>query len=191
MKELRLFVAVNFSEESKDQIGALIDELRLLPADAKWVTRKNLHLTLQFLGNTRSERVPSLVAALEAAGRGIGAFDLRFAEFGVFPNANRPRVLWLGLTGDVAVLSKLQGQVQDNLAQIGIEAEKRRFLPHLTLARLRTTEGLQPVLARAKTLMPKDKTIATELIDSFELVSSVLTPKGPIYTEMAKIKLST
>jgi 2'-5' RNA ligase len=184
-----LFVAVNFSDQNKDEIGEIIDELRGLSADAKWVTRKNLHLTLQFLGNTPEAQVPELITALEAAGQGIAPFAIDFAGFGVFPNPNRPRVLWLGLTGQVAVLAKLQSQVQTQLALIGLESEKRRFLPHLTLARIRTNSNLQLTLSRAAVLMPPNLVIASEQIKAFTLVASELTPRGPIYTTIARIIL--
>ena len=189
LKKFRLFVAVNFSDKTKNTIEALIKELKIIPADAKWVSRKNLHITLKFLGDTPDEQIPAVITTLEQAAVGLAPLELKLGGFGVFPGQNRPRVFWLGSAGETAMLAKLQAQVESGLEQLGFKQERGRFTPHLTLARLRSPVNINEVLEKADRLYAKDSIVAKETISSFELMSSVLSPKGPSYSVMASFRL--
>jgi 2'-5' RNA ligase len=99
---------------------------------AKWEADEKLHLTLQFLGEETEERA---ARALELARTVHHApFSLTVGGFGVFPNASRPHVLWLGVQGDVAPLANALGAA---LATEGFLIETRAYHPHVTIARLR------------------------------------------------------
>ncbi|MCL6582094.1 MAG: RNA 2',3'-cyclic phosphodiesterase [bacterium] len=152
MRQMRLFIAINFPDKVKQVLGSLIKELRELPSDTKWVEEENLHLTVQFLGNVLEGQVPDVVAALKRSAAGVSPFRLDLGGVGVFPSIERPRVFWAGVSGETAVLSRLHRQVRREMEQIGFEPEKRRFSPHLTLARLRSHLGFPAVMERAEDL---------------------------------------
>lgn len=190
MRQMRLFIAVNFPETTKKSLGSVINELRRLPADAKWVEEENLHLTLQFLGNVPEEQVPSIVSALQRASAGVGPFQLSLGGTGVFPSAERPRVLWVGAGGATTSLARLQRQVQDELAALGFEPEKRRFSPHLTLARLRSPQGFGALLERARQLCGRPGQFGPAKIDSVDLMLSELGSRGAKYFILAGISLT-
>jgi 2'-5' RNA ligase len=103
----------------------------------RWSEPSGAHLTLQFLGATPRPRVPGLAAALAGVAAGARPFRLQTAGLGMFPNPRRPRVLWLGLTGEVEHLRALQAAVVAATGPLGFPAEARPFAPHLTLGRLR------------------------------------------------------
>ena len=96
-----------------------------------------VHLTLKFLGNVDSSRVPALTDALDAVGEGAVPFALHLRDVGVFPDRRSPRVLWAGVSGDTEALAALARRVDDACANVGFPREQRPFSPHLTLARLR------------------------------------------------------
>ncbi|MDF9409260.1 RNA 2',3'-cyclic phosphodiesterase [Pelotomaculum isophthalicicum JI] len=184
---MRLFVAVNFSDEARKKIGSLIRELRELPSDVKWVDDANLHLTIQFLGNVPEDQVPDIVNVLKHSVAGIYHFKLDLGGVGAFPSTQRPRTFWMGVSGDTAVLFRLQRQIQEGLSKIGFKPEKRRFSPHLTLGRVRSAIGFTDVLKKAETLA-REK-VSTEKIGSIDLMLSELSPKGPNYFILSKIQL--
>lgn len=189
LRQMRLFVAVNFSDATRKKIASLAGELQKLPSDVKWVKEANFHLTVQFLGNVEEERVPGIVNALQKAVIGINSFTLALGGTGVFPSVERPRILWLGISGEVAVLSRLQRQVQEGFRQIGFPPEKRRFSPHLTLARIRSPYGFSELLKQAQILVEKNK-FSSVHINSIELMLSDLKPNGPVYSVLSRIPLT-
>jgi len=184
---MRLFVAVNFSDRARKKIGSLLKELRELPSDVKWVDYANLHLTIQFLGNVPEDQVPAIVNALKHSVAGIYPLRLDLGGVGAFPSITRPRVFWLGVSGNTAVLFRLQRQIQEGLSQLGFKPEKHRFSPHLTLARVRSVVGFPDVLKKAEVLAGKK--IISENICSIELMLSELSPKGPSYFVLSSIQL--
>lgn len=187
MRQLRLFIAVNLPEGVKSALGSVIGELRKLPSDAKWVESKNLHLTVQFLGNVAEDRVPDVVAALKRSADGIVPFRLDFAGVGAFPSKYRPRVLWVGVSGETGALSHLHSRVQQEMGGLGFKPEKRRFSPHLTLARVRSPMGFPAVMEKAEELARVNGIFGTAKISSVELMLSELSPKGPRYFVMAGV----
>lgn len=183
-------MAVSFSDETRRKIDSLIGELRRLPCNMKWVDEINLHLTVQFLGNVPEGQVAVVADILQRAVAGIAPFRLDLGGCGVFPKPERPQVFWLGISGDVAALSCLHGRVQKELNQLGFKTEKRRFSPHLTLARVRSVAGFAELLKKAECLLVgKQEIVASEVIGSIELMLSELSPRGPQYTVLSKARL--
>ena len=190
VRQMRLFVAINFPDQIKQVLSSLVKELRRLPADARWVKERNFHLTVQFLGNVPEGQVPDIVASLDRSAAGVPPFRLDLGGVGVFPSIERPRVFWSGVMGETAALSRLYRRVWEEMAELGFVPEKRRFSPHLTLARLRSPKGFADVMERAEGLARQHGKFGSTAINSVELMLSELSPGGPKYTILARIPLS-
>lgn len=178
----------------KEHAAEVIGRLRASGADVKWVAPANLHLTLKFLGEVDPQRLPQLIAALEAACAGRSVLGLEVAGCGAFPQPSAPRVVWLGLAGGVEALAGLAGAVEQAFGALGFEADKRRFQPHLTLGRLRRrgrgqkgppTAPLTRVLAG---LAGQRGPVFTA--DRVVLMKSTLTPRGAVYDPLHVITLA-
>lgn len=135
---LRLFAALTLPEALVDR---LISVQRILddrwPArSVRWVRREQLHLTMRFYGNVPPEQTPALTEALRAACVETRPLSLALAGLGAFPNPRRPRVLWVGVTGDLESLERLEQRIQSATAAFGDHRETRPFQPHLTLGRI-------------------------------------------------------
>ncbi|MHB1041612.1 MAG: RNA 2',3'-cyclic phosphodiesterase [Eubacteriales bacterium] len=189
MRQMRLFIAVNLPDPIKKTLAIIQKELKIVPTDAKWVEEENIHLTVKFLGNAGEGQVSGIVSAMRNAVRGFDPFDIDLAGAGIFPGIKNPRVLWVGLTGDVAALSLLQKRVEDSLSPLGFPPENGRFLPHLTMARLRSPRGAGLLLERAAAVVGKDK-IAGFKVSSVELMQSELERSGPKYYRLAGVSLT-
>lgn len=188
MRQMRLFIAINFPDPVKRSLAIIQEELKRVASDAKWVEEENIHLTVKFLGDAGEGQVSSIVSAIRAAARGFEPFGLDLAGTGVFPGMKSPRVLWVGLTGDLAALSSLQMRVQDSLAPLGFPPEKRRFSPHLTLARLRSPRGSELLLERAVAVIGEEK-IASFKVTGVDLMQSELERSGPRYYRLSGVSL--
>jgi 2'-5' RNA ligase len=125
---IRLFVALALPGLVKAQLGALAGGI----PGARWIPPENYHLTLRFIGEIeawRAEEVDTALAAIRAP-----RFDLALAGIGTFEKAGR--ILSLHVTAERSeALSRLQAKVETALQRVGLEPERRRFAPHVSLAR--------------------------------------------------------
>jgi len=126
---VRLFVAVDLPWELRETLS---DLQRGLPG-ARWVPEENLHLTLRFIGELPSHRAEEVDLALQAL-RGK-RFALTLSGVGTHSKQGREVALWVGVERNPA-LEHLQTKIETALQRAGLPPEKRRFLPHVTLARL-------------------------------------------------------
>jgi 2'-5' RNA ligase len=140
----RLFVAVPIPDTVAARIGDLVatvqDELGPAGQRVRWVQIEGLHVTLRFLGPTRPERVETVAAAVDRAASAVtGAFEVRLGGAGAFPDALRPRALWLGIRTGSEELGRVADAVATALKADGWDLDERPFRPHLTIAR---TDGV-------------------------------------------------
>ncbi len=188
---VRAFVAVPISPAAK---VALRNVVRLLTGDAprgvRWVDSEAIHLTLKFLGNVESSRVTDITAAMRRAAQGAPIFRLHLSGLGMFPDGNRPRVLWAGVHGDLDPLQELQRRVEDAMADLGFPLEGRPFSPHLTLGRVQDqASGENRRQISAAVLAVSLEATEPWLVESVRLVQSHLSPDGATYTTLADASL--
>jgi 2'-5' RNA ligase len=186
---MRCFVAVDVPADVRAAVGRVEAALRAAArtADVRWVDPAQLHVTLKFLGAAAAERLPALLGALETVARGAGALRLEARGVGGFPSPRRPRVVWVGVAGEVAALGALAAAVERAVEPLGFPPEGRPFRAHLTLGRVRSPRGLGR-LARAIEGAGQPEFgawTASELV----LYQSHLRPTGAVYEAMARLPL--
>ena len=185
---MRLFVAVDLGPRVEARAADALARGKALAPRAKWVHAANLHLTLAFLGQVDDGLVPGLGGALAAVAARHGPVPLHVTGAGGFGSARKPRVLWLGITGEVEALGRIQRDLEAELAPFGYRPEERDFRPHLTLARARDPRG-DPELAAAVAALAGDD-LGEVRVDRLILFRSDLSPKGPTYTEVLSAPLA-
>jgi 2'-5' RNA ligase len=137
-EEPRLFVAVPLSEPARVAVAEVVERIRADEPEGRgvrWVRLDGLHVTLRFLGPTAESRVDDVASAVATAADGVAPFAIRIAGADSFPPVGRPRTIWLDLDRGVEDLSALAERLDDALAGVGWERERRPFRAHLTLAR--------------------------------------------------------
>lgn len=130
---MRLFTAV----EIPAGIGQELDRLKGGVPNARWIDRENFHLTLCFIGEVDSRRAHDIDAALADIFR--PGFELRLEGVGAF-GGDKPRALWAGV-GKEPALFDLQAEIAWVLTRVGARPDGRKFVPHVTLARLKGTDS--------------------------------------------------
>jgi 2'-5' RNA ligase len=150
----------------------------------KWVRPESMHLTLKFLGDVDPARVPEIEAALAAAAGAAPPFSLNARGIGVFPGMRKPRVLWMGLEGQLDRLAALQAAVESELARVGFPAEERPFKAHLTLARIKAP--LRIPLSEALLSEAGEGESGPFPVERICLFRSELRPAGAVYTRLAE-----
>ena len=179
MSELvRAFVAVRVPGNIADTLENFLAEIRPL-APIRWVRREQFHITLKFLGELRPHVIAQVIEALEHI-KYFHPFNITLDHIGAFPNLNSPRVLWLSGQRGSSELGRIAREVDETLCdETGLERDSRKFKPHLTLARLKEAR-LPEDLVRKLGDVPSLAWDCGELV----LMKSLLTPKGPIYSQL-------
>ena len=177
---MRSFVAVEISN------GIILESIEKLQTDisidAKPVAAKNLHFTLQFLGEISEELAGKVSSALKQIE--FSSFDLTLKGIGAFPNPKNPRVVWIGTDekgGDLLIeLSKKVGAV---LEPLGLVSDKP-FKPHITIFRIKRRKGD----IRAKLEERKEIEFGIQRVNSIKLKKSQLLPDGPVYSDLMEVE---
>lgn len=183
----RVFAAVPVSDAVRERMLEVEDALAPRGWRVKWVRPELAHLTLKFYGNIEIDRLPELSSRLARVAAGARPMRMRTTTVGAFPSASRPRVLWLGLAGDVELLAVLATQVEAASGGFG-KPENRPFAPHVTLARLRDGAPAPADFADAASALRLTPVPFT--VDRLQLIRSVLGPGGPAYTPIGEWPLS-
>lgn len=182
MGEVRVFIAVDVPGALQGKLGAVVDGLRHLPGDVRWVSAPHLHFTLRFLGEIPLERVAPVGEAVQEVASRHSEFALTVAGLGLFPERGAPRVVWLGIREGRAELSALHSDLEMALERLGFAKEERPFAPHLTLGRLR---GAPPGPWREAALAFGDEPLLSFRVKEVRVMRSELTRRGPIYSVLS------
>lgn len=178
---MRLFLALDFPDPVRQALDELMARLKPLCRGARWVRTEAMHTTLKFIGETDAKKLDGIRAAL-APLRSAEAVEMHFRGVGFFPNERRPRVAWCGVEAS-ANLAALVEDIERSLEPLGYARETRPFVPHLTLARFSSSQGLEKVVRAAEELKSYDFGSAREA--EFYLYESILKPSGAEYKRVA------
>ena len=192
MTSLRTFVAIELDEGLCDHLARLQDRLdgQLSPRSVRWVRPGGIHLTLKFLGDTRSQQVEAVKVALDRAVSQVPPFTVSVGGLGCFPNSRRPRVVWVGLYEPTGTLASLRDAVESHIAPLGFPTENRPFQPHLTLGRVHRRASKSEVreigeVVEASAIGDLDELSVKEV----SYIKSELKPSGAVYTTLHEAQL--
>lgn len=183
---MRLFVAVEASDEIKAKAQAVISRIRLVGADVKFVEPENMHFTLKFLGDVQDGRVKEVEDAISKAVSGFRAFAISVERLGYFGSRGQINTIWLDSGQGREELVKLAAAL--NAALDGIRHEDREPHPHLTIGRVRSARNRQQLIDMAGRL--KDAMLGGMQVSEVKLKRSVLSSSGPEYSDVKVFTLT-
>ena len=170
---MRLFIAIDFSG-LKDYFSELQQEL---PKNARLSLTRSYHMTLKFLGEVQPDKVETITDILKNVK--FEPFSVFLGSIGIFPTENYIRVVWIGINPEEKIL-ELQKQIDESLRPLF--KKEKDFKVHITLARVKYPEDKKQFLEELKKIKIESKKIE---INDFRLIKSTLTPKGPVYEDLA------
>ena len=147
---------------------------------------QNWHLTLHFLGQVEPEKIEKLSSHLQNALSDIEPFSIFLEGFGAFPDVQKPRILWVGISGDLKKLSELKSRADQVLQKMHFQIETRPFHPHITVARSKDDAFLS--------FSESDQTFRGRAVDQVRfltLFKSNLSPQGAQYTVVRTLPLAS
>lgn len=173
-----------FSKEAQEGLRAGQDIIRQTGVAASFPRISSVHLTLKFLGDITREQVSLVEEKLEERVSDFEPFTLQIRGLGAFPSLVNPRIVWAGTESEERVVS-LQSSVEIAMGEIGFAAERRKFSPHITLARIksaRNTDLLATAIQEKKYL-----TMGNSPVRAIRLYQSILNPGGAVHKILAEI----
>jgi 2'-5' RNA ligase len=186
MEFWRVFAAVPVNHDVRALLADVRRQLTPCGWPVRWVEPTLAHVTLQFYGQTPPATVPALSAQLTTIAQRTAALTLTSGAVGVFPSAARPRVIWLGLAGDLAALHELAREVATT-AKLAPGAAATPFKPHITLGRVRERAAIHDFEHCVADLDVESVPLP---VTSIELTRSTLGAAGPTYTTLAELPLA-
>lgn len=185
---LRAFIAIKLPQNIIASIDQVQNNLKSYGLKLRWVRPENIHLTLKFLGDISKSEIEKVSQALFDTADKHPLITLMVKGLGVFPSIKRPRVIWVGISGQTDQLVRLQKDIDTKLKNIGFPKEKRPFKGHLTLARAKENINSKKIFDAIKQFgkFESETFVAKNII----LFKSELKSTGAVYSTLRSAPLA-
>lgn len=187
MQTIRSFIAIPIAAPIRKAAAQLVDRLKTPDDRMKWVPNENLHLTLKFLGDVENVEIPRVCEVVRRCCEPVAPFRVAFQGAGGFPTADRPRVVWAGISEGGDSLIPLVASLEKELAELGFKPEPRDYQPHLTLGRTRGGSRRGAPETAERIAENADVDLGAMQADAVCLFASYLDKHGPTYHVMDTI----
>ncbi|MFP3909150.1 MAG: RNA 2',3'-cyclic phosphodiesterase [Archaeoglobaceae archaeon] len=182
---MRLFIAADLDPKIREELVPV--QQFLDRRGIKTVEKDNIHITLKFLGEVEDKRIEPIKEALRQIK--LNSFNMHVKGVGFFPSPNHVKVAWVGVEEGKDEMIKLAEQIEDRMKKLKFKKEKKKFIPHATLARIKKINAQE----REKMLKDLEPYLNQDFgwmkVNEFTLKKSELTPKGPVYSDLEIFEL--
>lgn len=186
-KSLRVFLAVELSLDLRRKVVELQRQLRENLPMVNWVRPESMHLTLKFLGYVDTSMVEKVLTAIEPIRTRQAPLTLEVQGLGVFPHPRRPRILWVGCTGNIPALINLVSHIEAALEPLGFPPEDKPYFPHLTLARIKHDQSQVGGVLIHSGLLEQPRNLGMLYVDRITLFRSEVSQSGAEYTALRTV----
>ena len=193
---LRTFVGIRCGAAPRRALHRAALDLKGEDPALKVPALEDLHLTLHYLGDTPQEDIGALSEMLDEVAEAHPPFEVAYRGLGAFPDAGRPRVAWVGVEdpdgGPSEALLTLQRAFGRGLREVGYRPERRKFHPHVTVARVhrKPSERVLETLAGPGALggaQPMD--LGGEMLSEVKLILSDPGHRPYHYIDLTTVEL--
>lgn len=184
---MRIFIAVELEDKLKESIGEIQKKLICVNADVKWVKTGNFHLTLKFIGETGAQAVGRIIETLDANLKSCRPHGITIENIGVFPSEISPNIIWAGVGAGKDDICGLAQLVEEKLSAAGFAGEKRKFLPHMTLGRVRSKRNIKELLGLIKSI--NGISAGGMDVTGVSLMQSRFMSGGAVYSRIKRFEL--
>ena len=182
--EKRIFIGIPISSKIKSILSSIKTSIHSSRDIIKWIPPENIHLTLSFLGNISEREISNVIQSIEN-GITFKFFKIKVEGLGVFPSTNFPKILWVGISNGVDELTLLHQFIEKSVREYKSFNKKEKFMPHITIARIRRSQRKIDVLPFLNTVYSP-----IELdINSICLYESLLSPEGVQYKVLTEFQI--
>ena len=185
-KLIRTFLSIPVPLEVRSKKNMLYSTLEESPAKINWVKNVQLHLTIKFLSHTPESIIEKIINEVGSVTSTLRPFEIIIESTGCFPIKERPRVLWMGVDGNLDPLYNLFTKIDNALDLLGFPKEQQVYTPHITLARIKYPQKWTPDIS---TFLKSSYDPIDFPIDRVQYFSSELLPSGTVHTLLKSFPL--
>lgn len=185
---MRFFIALEIPKENLASFQAIQRDLQTLIPQLRLTALDKIHLTLAFLGEQDKVLKDDLTDIIKSAAKNVLSFTISLESLGGFPNIHHPQVIWIGVKGDVDKIFFIREKIKDGLENLDLPADERRFIPHITIAKLNNHIQITGELEEALEKI-MDQSFDPIRISSIKLFESVPSNGFHKHNTLAKIML--
>jgi 2'-5' RNA ligase len=184
--KIRVFLSIDIDDSVLlTKISDIQSRLNQEAAKMKLTKNDNIHFTWRFFGDTSISMIDSIHSELEKLNH--SPFTVKISGVSAFPRINSPRIIWVGVSDNRNIMVELKKKTDELISVLGYHPEKKKFIPHATIARVRAVTNRETI--KQNLLDLADIQIGDMTVDSINMTKSTLTPSGPIYETLWKIHL--
>ncbi|MHA2423334.1 MAG: RNA 2',3'-cyclic phosphodiesterase [Candidatus Thorarchaeota archaeon] len=181
---IRAFLSIDINDDDLlTKIRSIQEKLDRKSAKMKLVERENIHFTWRFFGDTPMDKIEQIQS--ELSNLEIDPFEIEIGGVGAFPNVKRPRVIWVGVQDNIELMRELKTKTDALLANIGYAIERKKFIPHATIARVRHVHDREQVIQNLQDL--SEEPVGEMTVTGIRMTQSTLTPSGPVYKTLWEV----
>lgn len=178
----RVFIAINLDKEIKNYLSNIQEDIinyNNAQLKMKTVERRNLHISIKFLGDLNRLEIEKISLALQKLSSKYQPFRINLSKrIGIFPSTKKPRVIWIGVEKGNSEVEKIYHDIERELQGESFYDNDKKFTTHITLGRVKYIKYPNNLIEFMKEIGFKD---ISQMVNSVELMESNLTTKGPIY----------
>lgn len=184
---MRFFIALEIPENSKKELAQLQQQIKNTIPSFRLSDPEKLHLTIAFIGEHTDDFKEPLVEVITKSIEGIPPFTVTPAYIDGFPSLHHSRVLWIGVKGDIDKLFIIRERIKDGIKNLHLDADERRFIPHIALGKLSGFTLNAPQELELEKI--ESKSFNPIQVDSIKLFESIPNHGLHSHNTLAAIKL--
>lgn len=185
-QKMRSFIAIDIEDSLKSKIQDIQNTIGTKYLKIKFVEPGNLHFTPKFLGEIEENVLDNIYEILQKNLKNYKPFEINLKGLGAFPSFSYIRVLWIGIQDESNSLINIADGLNRDLKKLGFK-EERKHIPHLTIGRVKFIKDKEKISQILKEL--QNVKVGKMMVDRVLIKKSVLTPKGPIYSDLKEVRL--
>lgn len=170
-KKMRCFIGIPLLNKTQEEIYDIYPKIK----NIRFTKKENLHITVKFLGEIKEEKIEDIKKIIKDCCFDIKKFQISCNRLSSFPSLTSARIIWVNIVEGAKIIEKIYNRLEDKLLQIGFEKEKRKYIPHITIARTKILVAITDYL---------NKFEINSKAESIVLFKSDLAPQGPFYTKI-------
>lgn len=183
-ENIRAFLSIGIEDTNLlTRITHIQEQLDRQAAKMKLIEQKNIHFTWRFFGDTPLSKIEDIHQELLKLK--FEQIPIQISGVGAFPNIRKPRVIWVGVSQNIAKVRELKQMTDELLKNLSYSIEKKKFIPHATIARIRTINDRIQLFENLKSIA--GEYVGTMTVTSIRMTKSTLTQSGPIYETLWEI----
>lgn len=187
---MRFFIALEIPNENKPELQAIQQKLSNFIPHLRLTDPDKFHLTFAFIGEQPEDIKDDLVDILAHASKEIHPFEITPAYIDGFPNIHVPKVIWTGVKDDIDKIIILRERIKDRLIEMNLDTDERRFIPHITIAKLSTQTEISLETEETLQQIMSAQHFTPIKINSIKLFESVADQGFHTHNTLAEIQLT-